>query len=64
MEEEEEYGINWVADVIENEGLGYALTSYLNLNNIKDMNLMKLCKDARKSMRDVETYIDKNTRRR
>ena len=49
------YSIKEVAEIVENEGLGYAITSYLSHEAIEDDKLAGLWKQAG----DVLTQIDK-----
>jgi hypothetical protein len=53
----EEYSVEWVADVIEQEGIGYGLTSYFELHNIKDCELRELCLKVEESINEVEHFL-------
>ncbi len=55
-----EYDINWVAQVIDKERIGYALTGYFDAEDILDPELRKLCIEAEAAIRSVEEYIEEN----
>lgn len=46
-----------IADVVENEGLGYAIKSYLSWKSIEDKQLAKLWKAAGDVMNKIESIL-------
>jgi hypothetical protein len=46
-----------IYNIIDKEGLGYAVTSYLNSDNIEDEKLVELWKIAQRALLDIENYL-------
>ena len=46
-----------VAQIVESEGLGYAIQSYLSPNEIKDKELADLWREAAEIMNEIEAYL-------
>lgn len=57
MSRYEEYSIEWVEESIEQEHIGYFLTSYCDLNKIKNTELRKLCLDAEDAILAIEDFF-------
>jgi hypothetical protein len=47
-----------VADIVQSEGLGYAIESYLSHNQIEDEGLAKLWQDCRAIMSEINRKLD------
>jgi hypothetical protein len=47
-----------VVDIINTEGLGYAVQDYLNFDNIEDKELLKLWMVAQETLDAIEKYIE------
>jgi hypothetical protein len=47
-----------VRDVIEREGLEYAITGYLSADNIKDPKLRKMWNKARVTLEAIQEYLE------
>ena len=62
LNESRKYNLEDVADVISNEGLGYAIQNYLSWKDIEDKQLAKLWKQAADAMDKIEEitkeYLD------
>lgn len=43
---------------IENEGLGYSITSGISSNSIKDVKLRKLWKAAERALSEITDYLE------
>lgn len=54
----EKLSIKQVAEVVEMEGLGYAVTDYLGSGSIEDESLAKAWKEAKTALRKIETIIE------
>ena len=54
LNESKKYSIEDIANVISNEGLGYAIQSYLGWKDIEDKQLAKLWKQAADAMDKIE----------
>lgn len=46
-----------VAEVIEMEGLGYAVMEYMDADSIKDKHLADLWEEARVAMKNIDNYL-------
>ena len=55
----EKYSIQTVIDIINSEGLGYAVKDYMSGENIADEKLAKLWDIATNALREIELYIEK-----
>lgn len=54
---EDKMTVAQVVDVIDSEGLGYAIRDYMSGDFIEDQELAKLWDEARKSIMLIETHI-------
>lgn len=52
------YTIDEVADIIEEEGIGYAIQKYLSAKNIADPKLADMWRRARILLAEIERYVD------
>lgn len=52
------YSLQEVADIVENEGLDYAITSYLCPDSIEDVKLRKLWLEAGVALRTIEAMLE------
>ena len=52
------YSIEEVADIVENEGLGYAVTDYINYKVIKDEKLAGLWLKAETALYEIQKVLD------
>jgi hypothetical protein len=52
------YSISRIADIIETEGLSYAITEYLSPTNIRDEELATMWEEARDLLIRIEEYVD------
>ena len=52
------YSVEEVAEIIEAEGIGYAVQEYLNPNSIEDEKLAKLWKQAQDILKEIETLTN------
>ena len=50
--------IEEVADIVEGEGLGYAVTDYMNSDSIEDEELAKLWEEASIAMRKIQEILE------
>lgn len=55
----EKYSIQTVVDIINSEGLGYAVKDCMNGENIADEKLAKLWDVAINALMEIELYIEK-----
>jgi hypothetical protein len=55
---EEKYSIEQIRDIIENEGIGYAVQYYLGADKIEDGQLSKYWADAKAILDKIETYTE------
>lgn len=53
----EKLDVTGVADIVETEGLGYAINHYLSSDRIRDPELAKLWKEARKAMSKITELL-------
>ena len=53
----EKYDLEFVAGIVEEEGLGYAIQSYLGANSIEDKELSKLWKQCQELMDEIELKL-------
>ena len=56
----EEYSVDWVAQVLDYEGLAYGLRNYFDLNDILDPELRRICLEAAAALDTVEEYLRQN----
>lgn len=54
------YTLEDVSYRINREGIGYALTDYIDVDKIDDEDFARLCREAKKSIEAVEGYLDEN----
>jgi hypothetical protein len=54
----EKYSIEYIVDVINSEGLAYAITDYLGANQIEDKELSILWRNVAQAIEDVKLYIE------
>ena len=47
-----------VADIVQSEGLGYAITNYLSADNISDPELRNLWDHAGRIMKNIEELLE------
>ena len=52
---------NDVADIVEDEGLGYAVMDYMDSSDFRDLELAKLWDDAAKHLNALSDYLRKNS---
>ena len=52
------YTLQDVVDIINHEGLDYAIESYINFDYIEDEKLRQLFIEADKALRAIEGYIE------
>lgn len=52
--------ISEIAGIIENEGLGYAIESYVNPSQIKDEDLADMWERARELLAEITGYVEDN----
>ena len=52
------YNKDEVAEIIENEGLGYAVTEYMSSEHIEDPELATLWRIARAALQDIEDFLE------
>jgi hypothetical protein len=52
--------INDVANIVDSEGLGYAIQSYLSAENIEDEELRTMWEDAATLLNNIEAYLEDN----
>lgn len=50
-----------VACIVENEGLGYAITSYIGSDDFEDRGLADLWTKAKKLLNQIQAKLDKAT---
>ena len=58
VHESELLGNQEARNIIENEGLGYAVTGYIDGKYFKDPITRKLWEGAEKALSDLEIYLD------
>jgi len=46
-------------DIVQNEGLGYAVSDYVNADTIEDDEMRKLWENASEALKKVEDALDK-----
>lgn len=46
-------------DIVQNEGLGYAVADYVNPDTIEDDEMRKLWKEADEALKKVQRVLDK-----
>lgn len=51
------YNIEEVAEVFENEGLGYGITHYFDVRAIEDPQLRKMCIKASELLKEIQKYV-------
>lgn len=51
------YNTTEVCEIIENEGLGYAITSYISHDQIEDVKLADLWRVAKEVLDKIEEYV-------
>lgn len=47
-----------VKSIVESEGLGYAVQSYMNGSKIKDLELAKMWDECANLLRKIEAYLE------
>ena len=52
--------VSEIAGIIENEGLGYAIESYVNPSQIKDEDLADMWERAREILAEITEYVEEN----
>lgn len=52
------YRINDVKDIIESEGLDYAIMDYMDLDEIEDEILREFCKEAKESLTKIKNMLE------
>jgi hypothetical protein len=52
------YSVQEVAEIVESEGLGYAITGYLDADKIEDETLRELWKQAADILGKIEKIIE------
>ena len=57
MPRREKYDLKTVAQIVDSEGLRYAITSYMNETRIADKKLAKLWKQARVVLEKIEAML-------
>ena len=57
MPRNEKYDLKTVAQIVDSEGLGYAITSYMSESRIADKKLAKLWKQARVVLQKIEDML-------
>lgn len=52
--------VSEIASIVENEGLGYAIQSYISASSIKDEDLADMWERAHELLAEIEQYIEDN----
>lgn len=52
------YTIEEIKDIVESEGLGYAIMEYVEAKKIEDPNLAELWRDAYDSLKGIEAILE------
>lgn len=55
-----DYTIDDAASIIEEEGIGYAVQSYIGHESFEDSKLRKLWRNAEKALDELQEYIREN----
>lgn len=65
MEElDDKYDLIAVAEIISREGLGYAVENYLDGSSIEDKYLSTCWQQAKKLLKEIETHIETEIRKK
>jgi hypothetical protein len=56
----QKHSISEIAGIIENEGLGYAIQSYIKASSIKDEDLADMWERAKELLDEIEEYVEDN----
>ena len=54
------YSVSQVADIIDEEGLGFALTTGIEVKQIKDADLADLWERAKDAIEEITAYVEDN----
>jgi len=56
----QKHSVSEIAGIIENEGLGYAIQSYISPSSIKDEDLADMWERARELLNEIQEYVEDN----
>jgi hypothetical protein len=56
----QKHSVSEIAGIIENEGLGYAIQSYISASSIKDEDLADMWARATELLNEIEAYVEDN----